>query len=167
MTFSGTSTQLYAWADASFESERGGFSRSSIIFAIGEQSGAFMAKSFAQHILALSTQEAEIQALSEAARYVIFFRMILNELGFQQERNVIFEDNNAANSFAKGQSDFDRTKHISRHYRYAAQQYDEGNIDVVRIDTANQRADQGTKILSIAAHRTQTAANLNLSMAAA
>ena len=165
MTFSGTSTQLYSWADASFESERGGFSRFSIVFSIGENSAAFLAKSFTQHIRALSTQEAEIQALSEAARYVIFFRMILQELGFPQERNIIFEDNNAAISFAKGESDFDRTKHIPRHYRYAAQQYDEGNIDIVRIDTASQRADQGTKILPPTAHQAQTASKLNLSMA--
>ena len=49
MTFSGTSTQLYSWADASFESERDGFSRfsrSSIVFSIGEYSAAFLAKSF-------------------------------------------------------------------------------------------------------------------------
>ena len=129
------------------------------------QGSEMNAKSFAQHIRALSTQEAEIQALSEAARYVIFFRMILNELGFQQERNVIFEDNNAAISFAKGESDFDRTKHITRHYRYSAQQYDEGNIDVVRINTSAQRADQGTKILPPSAHQAQTAANLSLAMA--
>lgn len=167
ITFSGTSTQLFAWADASFESERGGFSRSSIVFSIGENSGAFLAKSFTQHIRAMSTQETEIQALSEAARYVIFFRMILNELGFPQLRNVIFEDNNAAISFAKGESDFERTKHIARHYRYAAQQYDLGNIDVVRIDTTQQRADQGTKILPPYAHKAHTAVNLNLAHAVA
>jgi len=163
ITFSGTSTQLYAWADASFESERGGFSRSGIVFAIGENSGAFLAKSFTQHIRSLSTQESEIQALSEAARYVIFFRMILEEIGIPQDRNVIFEDNNAAISFAKGESDFDRTKHISRHYRYSAQQYELGNIDVVRIDTKKQRADQATKILPPNEHMEHSAVNLNLS----
>ena len=163
LTFSGTSTQLFAWADASFESERGGFSRSGIVFAIGENSGAFLAKSFTQHIRSLSTQESEIQALSEAARYVIFFRMILEEIGIPQERNVIYEDNNAAISFVKGESDFDRTKHISRHYRYSAQQYELGNIDVVRIDTKNQRADQVTKILTPSDHKSHSAINLNLS----
>ena len=104
LTFSGTSTQLFAWADVSFESEREGFSRSGIVFAIVKTSGAFLAKSCTQHIRSLSTQESEIQALSEAARYVIFFRMILKEIGIPQERNVIYEDNNAAISFVKVES---------------------------------------------------------------
>jgi hypothetical protein len=85
--------------------------------------------------LSLSTQESEIQALSEAARYVLYFRYILNELGIHQDPTVIYEDNNAAISFAKGESDFDRTKHIARHYRFIAQQYEFGELDVVRIDT--------------------------------
>ena len=88
--------------------------------------------------------------------------MILEEIGIPQERNVIYEDNNAAISFAKGESDFDRTKHISRHYRYSAQQYELGNIDVVRIDTKKQRADQATKILSPSDHMEHSAINLNL-----
>lgn len=163
VTFSGTDTQLYAWADASFESERGGFSRSSIVFSLGKNSGAFLSKSFTQLIRSLSTQESEIQALSEAARYVLYFRYILNELGIHQDPTVIYEDNNAAISFAKGESDFDRTKHIARHYRFIAQQYEFGELDVVRIDTADQRADQGTKILHPPDHLRFTAINLNLS----
>jgi len=54
VTFSGTDTQLNAWADASFESERGGFSRSSIVFSLGKASGAFFSKSFTQLIRSLS-----------------------------------------------------------------------------------------------------------------
>ena len=154
--------RLVAWADASFESENAGYSRSGIAFSIGQDSGAFLAKSFTQWIRSLSTQESEIQALSEATRYVMFFRFILAEAGFPQDPTIIFEDNNAALAFARGQGDYDRTKHITRHFRYCFDRSADGNIDVVRIDTRDQRADQFTKTLSPADHARATAINLNL-----
>lgn len=154
--------RLVAWADASFESENGGYSRSGITFSIGQDSGAFLAKSFTQWIRSLSTQESEIQALSEATRYVMYFRFILEEAGFPQDPTIIFEDNNAALAFARGQGDYDRTKHITRHFRYCFDRSADGNIDVVRIDTRDQRADQFTKTLSPSDHARATAINLNL-----
>ena len=57
--------------DAAFESKKDGYSRSGMVFSIGQNSGAFLAKSFTQLIRSLSIQESEIQSLSEATRYVI------------------------------------------------------------------------------------------------
>jgi hypothetical protein len=92
----------------------------------------------------------------------MFFRFILAEAGFPQDPTIIFEDNNAALAFARGQGDYDRTKHITRHFRYCFDRSADGNIDVVRIDTRDQRADQFTKTLSPADHARATAINLNL-----
>jgi len=155
-------TTLYAWADAAFESEKDGYSRSGMVFSIGQNSGAFLAKSFTQWIRSLSTQESEIQSLSEATRYIMFFRYLLEELGIPQSPTIIYEDNNAAISFAKGQGDYDRTKHISRHFRFCADQVRANTIVVERIDTDKQRADQQTKILDPYLHKQHTAVNLNL-----
>ena len=164
ITFSGTGpVQIVAYADASFQNEKGGYSRSSIVFSLGQDNGAFLAKSFTQAYLALSTQHAEVQALSEAARFAVYFRNISTELGFPQEAIVIFEDNNAAIAFAKGESEFDRSKHILQQHRYCVEQQSLGTIKVEKIDTKLQRADQGTKILESAEHSVHTARNLNLS----
>ena len=154
--------RLIAWADASFESEKEGYSRSGIVFSIGADAGAFLAKTFTQYVRSLSTQESEIQALSEATRYVMWFRYLLEEAGYPQDPTPIFEDNNAAISFAKRKGDYDRTKHISRHFHYCQDRYADGSIDVIRIDTKEQRADQFTKILSPSDHASATAINMGL-----
>lgn len=154
--------RLVAWADASFESERDGYSRSGLIFTLGEDSGAFLAKSFTQWMRALSTQESEIQTLSEGARFVMFFRYILEEAGFPQEPTVVFEDNNACISFTRGQGNYDRTKHITRHYHYAKDREKDGSIVVTYVSTKKQRADQCTKILSPTEHREASLINLNI-----
>ena len=45
-------------------------------------------------IRSLSTQESEIQSLSEATRYIMFSRYLLEELGIPQSPTIIYEDNN-------------------------------------------------------------------------
>ena len=76
--------------------------------------------------------------------------MLLEEMGFPQATTEIFEDNQAAISFANGQADFDRTKHIGKYYRFCCEQAREKKIAVIKIGTANQKADILTKLLNIA-----------------
>jgi len=164
ITFSGKgSCQIVAFADASHQSEKGGYSRSSIVLSLGHDNGSFVSRSYTQTLLATSTQYSEIQCLSDTTRFAVYFRNISAELGFPQEPVEIFEDNNAAKAFAKGEGDFDRTKHILSHYRYCVEQQSLGFIKVEPINTKLQRADQGTKILPHAEHALHTARNLNLS----
>lgn len=164
ITFSGKgSCQIVAFADASHQSEKGGYSRSSIVLSLGQDNGSFVSRSYTQTLLATSTQYSEIQCLSDTTRFAVYFRNISAELGIPQEPVEIFEDNNAARAFAKGEGEFDRTKHILSHYRYCVEQQSLGFIKVEPINTKLQRADQGTKILPHAEHALHTARNLNLS----
>ena len=76
------------------------------------------------------------------------FRMLLEEMGFKQSApTTIFEDNNAAISFAKGQGDFDRTKHIEIKHRLCVEKVEDGHIIVSYVDTTDQIADIFTKNL--------------------
>jgi Reverse transcriptase (RNA-dependent DNA polymerase) len=163
ITFSGDGPcQIVGYADASNQSETGGYSRTSIILSLGEGNGAFVAKSYTQTLLGTSTQHSEIQALSDATRYAVYFRNIAAELGLHQEPIPMFEDNRAAESFTKGESEFDRSKHILQQHRYCAEAQGLKFISVLPIDTKLQRADQGTKILPPLEHAFHTALNLNL-----
>jgi hypothetical protein len=163
VTFSGSGPcQIVGYADASYQSEKGGYSRSSIILSLGETNGAFVAKSYTQSLLGTSTQHSKIQAISDATRYAVYFRNIAAELGLPQNPVPMYEDNNAAISFSKGESEYDRTKHILHHYRYCAEAQSLALIKVESIDTKLQRADQGTKILPPLEHAFHTGMNLNL-----
>jgi hypothetical protein len=159
-----SSANLHAWADASFESEtsRGQESRCGYLFMIGNVSGAFHFKTHVTVIDPFSTQESEIQALSEATRYILFFRALLAEVGLPQGPTPVYEDNNAATTFALGDSDYDRTKHIYRHYRICAQKHQTLVIVVTPVGTADQRADPLTKIMGPSDQAHWTELNLNL-----
>jgi hypothetical protein len=164
ITFSGSGPcQIVGYADASYQSEKGGYSRSSIILSLGESNGAFVAKSYTQSLLGTSTQHSEVQALSDGTRYAVYFRNIAAELGLHQKPIVMYEDNNAAIAFSKGESEYDRSKHILHQYRYCAEAQALNLITVQPIDTKLQRADQGTKILPPLEHAFHSGLNLNLS----
>ena len=163
ITFSGDGPcQVVGYADASYQSEKGGYSRTGIIMSLGESNGAFVAKSYTQKLISTSSQHSEIQALSDATRYAVYLRNIAAELGIPQEPVPMYEDNEAAKSFAKGESDFDKTKHILQMHRFCTEMQDKGLIIVQPIDTKLQRADQATKILLPSEHKAHTAINLNL-----
>jgi len=148
ITFNGTETKLFAWSDASLMSEKELKSRTGYNISLGIDSGSFIAVSQCQTVIALSSQESEIMALSEATRAVRHFQMLLAEMGYDQIPTEIFEDNQAAISFANGQADFDRTKHIGKYFRFCAEQARLKNITVRKIGTADQKADILTKLLN-------------------
>jgi len=80
----------------------------------------------------------------------------------QQHSRAARKRAEAARKKAIRQGDYDRTKHISRHFRFCADQVRANTIVVERIDTDKQRADQQTKILDPNLHKQHTAVNLNL-----
>ena len=150
-----TEVVLVAYADASHRTDKKNVkdvselqSRTGNAFFICNKTGAFAFLSQCQDLTAQSSQEAEIISLSEATRSVMHFRLLLEEMGFKQESpTIIYEDNNAAISFANGQGDFDRTKHIEIKHRLCVEKVEDGNITVNYVDTKDQIADIFTKNL--------------------
>jgi len=128
--------------------------------------------------IALSTMEAEYIALSQAMRDLIPIREILKEIMtkvFKVEENIsyvahsksvqdggtvnkqynippstVFEDNDACLKFARMPRLTPRTKHIGIPYHWFREQVESLQIELERIDTKNQLADQFTKGLPVA-----------------
>ena len=95
---------------------------------------------------ALSSMEAEYMEASEAAKEVLFLRVLLKELNFDmKEPSIMYEDNKACISFSKNNTCHDRTKHIDIRAFHLRSLVKEGLISVVHIDTKNQLADMMTK----------------------
>ena len=83
---------------------------------------------------------------SEAAKEVLFLRVLLKELNFDmKEPSIMYEDNKACISFSKNNTCHDRTKHIDIRAFHLRSLVKEGLISVVHIDTKNQLADMMTK----------------------
>ena len=111
-----------------------------------------------QSEIALSTLEAEYIALSQGMRELVSARRLVLELGERMNMELktvstvskAWEDNvgtqNLANS--KGPLMTSRTKHIGIKYHWFRSLIQPDSIDILRIDTKQQRADIFTKGLT-------------------
>ncbi|GJR18072.1 retrovirus-related pol polyprotein from transposon TNT 1-94 [Tanacetum coccineum] len=89
-------------------------------------------KATLQPSVALSTTEAEYIALTEAAKEAIWFKGLIEDLGFPQDKATVFCDSMSAICLAKYQVYHDRTRHIDVRYHFIRT---ERRIKVKKIDT--------------------------------
>ena len=101
-----------------------------------------------QTIIAQSTTEAEYIAINSAAKEAVFIKQLMIELGaYNQAKFPIYTDNEGALALAKNPVFHERTKHIAVKYHYIRQLIEEGIIDLVYINTKDQKSDELTKPL--------------------
>jgi hypothetical protein len=75
--------------------------------------GAISYKSKFQEVIALSTTEAEFVAACDAAKMLLFFRSILDDIGLDQRHaTVLYEDNTGALLMANAGQPTHRTRHM-------------------------------------------------------
>ena len=110
--------------------------------------------------IALSTLEAEYIALSSAMQDLLPMRRVLEEIGQQLKldfvkpamlHSTVFEDNNGALGLAKAPKLTPRTKHIAVKYHWFKDHIGkEKGFDLVKVESAEQKADIFTKGLPVA-----------------
>ena len=107
-----------------------------------------------QSEIAVSTLEAEYIALSLAMRDLIPLRQLVGEmkaaLGLDKKFQTrtfskVFEDNDGARTLANAPKLTPRTKHIGVKYHFFREHVRSGEIQVLRVDTQEQKADIFTK----------------------
>jgi hypothetical protein len=153
--------QLVLYVDASHADSDN--LRTTIGYVIYLNGGPISWRSMLSKTHCQSPTESEYTGMYHAVCEVISIRNLMEEIGYNCSKpTLVYEDNEAAKSFAKGESDFDKTKHILQMHRFCTEMQDNGLIIVQPIDTKLQRADQGTKILLPTEHAAHTAVNLNL-----
>ena len=92
--------------------------------------------------------EAEYYAASDCAKDIIWFRELINELGYQDVKHkpiVIYEDNKACISFSKNNTCHDRTLHIDLKAYALRDCVYEGVIELLHVSTDHQLSDMLTK----------------------
>ncbi len=110
-----------------------------------------MWKSKMQKTTALSTAEAEYYAASAAGCEVLYLRALLDRLGFMQKKPTpIYVDNTACiewgNNVIGGR---EQTKHIDIRKHFAHEVIQNGAMRLVKVPTAQQKADILTKGLHL------------------
>ena len=108
-----------------------------------------------QNSVAISSCEAEIMALSEAAKEGVFLRRFLDELGLGSSSPTslapptsLATDNKAARDLACSPEHHEKTKHIERRHFYVRELVENEELIVPFVSTTSKMADFFTKPLA-------------------
>ncbi|KAE8733376.1 hypothetical protein F3Y22_tig00001323pilonHSYRG00009 [Hibiscus syriacus] len=101
-----------------------------------------------QSVVATFTTEAEYVAATQASKEAIWLKMLLEELGHNQEFVSLFCDNQSALHLARNPTFHSRTKHIRVQYHFIREKVEEGTIYMQKIHTNDNIADFMTKAIN-------------------
>ncbi|GJT00374.1 retrotransposon protein, putative, ty1-copia subclass [Tanacetum coccineum] len=100
-----------------------------------------------QHVVALSTTEAEYIALTEAVKESIWLKGLLIELGVNLRSVVVNCDNQGAIHLLRNAMFHERTKHINVRYYFIREIVKSKAIEVAKIGTEDNADDAFTKVV--------------------
>jgi hypothetical protein len=98
-----------------------------------------------EHVLPLSTTEAEYVAATEANKEMIWLQRFMEELEKKQENNRLYYDNESAIHLEKNSTFHSNTKHIQLRYHFIRYILEDGNLKLEKIHTSQNPADMLTK----------------------
>ena len=144
LTYERRPSKLIGFADASWETKN-----STSGWVIFWQGCAVTWGSRKQHCVALSSCEAEIVALSEASKDMVYMRKFVNGLdpSFEPNPSSLSTDNMGARALSYNPEFHDKTKHIERRHFFVRDMVEKFELTVPFVRTANNLADFFTKTL--------------------
>ncbi|KAE8675254.1 hypothetical protein F3Y22_tig00111689pilonHSYRG00088 [Hibiscus syriacus] len=101
-----------------------------------------------QSVVATSTTEAEYVTTTQASKEAIWLKMLLEELGYNQEYVSLFYDSQSALHLARNPKFHSRTKYIRVQYHFIHEKVEEGTVDMQKIHTKDNIADFMTKAIN-------------------
>ncbi|GJZ23673.1 retrotransposon protein, putative, ty1-copia subclass [Tanacetum coccineum] len=104
-------------------------------------------KATLQHVVALSTTEAEYMALTEAVKEAIWLRGLLEELGVELNTVAVNCDNQGAIHLSRNHVFHERTKHINVRYHFIREVLEAKTVKVLKVGTEHNAADALTKVV--------------------
>jgi len=144
-------SHINGYCDASFDDDPDN-SRSTTGQIFMYNGGSISHQSKKQPIVALSTMESELMAISEATREAMFLKSLFEELEILKQPTIpmLTDSQPAYDHITKNLNH--RTKHIHRRFNFARDAHLDGEIELQRIPATEQAADILTKILSRVKH---------------
>lgn len=122
-------------------------STTGMVFTVGGNPVSW--RSSLQKVVALSSTEAEYIVLSEAVKEGVWLKRFAEELGFPQDSVEVLCDSQSAITLSKNAVFHKRTKHVATKYHFIRDLINVGEVQVLKIATANNPADIFTKVLPV------------------
>ena len=101
-----------------------------------------------QRTVALSTAEAEMNALSSCVQMLLGLKNLLTEMGLGHAGILIDEDSESCIGMTGQFGPTARSKHMDVRMKFVREAVERGDIIVTKVDTRDQRADILTKALT-------------------
>ena len=134
-------SRLKGFADASWET-----ASSTSGWVVQWQGAALQWGSRKQPCVALSTCEAEIIALSEGAKDMVYFRKLVSGLGAGEAGpSSLSTDSQSARDVSYNPQHHDRMKHVQRRHFFVRDMVETFELEVPFVRTADNVADMFTK----------------------
>ena len=140
------SAEVVGYSDADWGGEASRRSTSGVCFTLAGCAISWRSKT--QRVVALSTAESELIALTEAVKEAARIGYLTNQFSNLEKKRkplLIHCDNQAAIAIASEARFSDRTKHIDIRYFYCRDKIEDGTVSVHYIATLHQLADLFTK----------------------
>jgi hypothetical protein len=145
--------KLSVYTDAGFAKEFDSRAQLCFCFLLCVTAGCVLFKSWRDKAVSISTTQAEIHALVEAVKSIIWYRELLKEIGFAQtEPTLVHQDNINVVNLADLSAKDNHTKYLINKINFIREAIDESYITIVHVDTENNLADIGTKSLDATQH---------------
>ena len=147
LTYDRAATRLSGHTDASWE-----MAASTSGWVVQWQCAALQWGSRKQPCIALSTCEAEIIALSEGAKDMVYFRKLVSGLGAPEPGpSSLSTDSQSARDVSYNPQHHDRMKHVQRRHFFVRDMVESFELEVPFVRTADNIADMFTKPMRNAA----------------
>ena len=128
------------WANDS--STRKSVSGTAILLA----GGSIVYKTILQKTVALSSTEAEFYALTDTGKLVLYVRMVLSDLGIDQnDATSIYEDNRGCLQMTQALKPTKRTRHVETKYFAILHWVQTDQLKIKKINTSDNASDVLTK----------------------
>jgi hypothetical protein len=141
LTYTRPTSRLQGHTDASWET-----AASTSGWVVQWQGAALHWGSRKQQSIALSTCEAEIIALSEGAKDMVYFRKLLSGIGAPEPGpSPLATDSQSARDVSYNPQHHDRMKHVQRRHFFIRDMVESFELEVPFVRTADNVADMFTK----------------------
>jgi hypothetical protein len=146
LEITGDDLQVRAYIDASFGTHADGKGHTGCVITLGK--GPIHVRSAKQKLVAKSSSEAELIALSDELSQVIWTSEFLKLQGYRPKPSVVYQDNKSTIVMAaKGKHTGHTTRHINIRYLFVKDRMERGDVEVEYVPTTRMIADLMTKPL--------------------
>ena len=140
--------KLVAYADAAFAKDDESKAQLGYCFFLSADSGAVLWKSMKDKSVSLSTTQAELHALVECAKAIVWYRELMKELGMEQiGPTVVYQDNENVITLVNKIANDNRTKYLINRINFIRELVDNGIIVLTKVHTDLNVSDILTKAL--------------------